>query len=459
MPLYAKTSVSIVVIVLMALWAMLPARFDVLAPRLGIPAIVQAGDTVQLTIRSSTPLWQPHWQLWLAQRGQRIPISNTFQDTRFNTATVSFPVPASLGPGSYSLIVSDGASEQRRPKAVHVVADFPEKVSIVQMADLPTLGDDGDGDQRLQQIVDEVNIINPDLVLMTGDVAYGGRWDQYQRLLAAMERINAPVIAAPGNHEYEGWAGYLTLLGTPYHSVDFGKLQVISLNSGHGRDQLTETQYAWLQNTLQQRDGRIPVVQIHHPVQHRPELHGYVSAHVQDLVAMFKASAVPIVLSGHWHGDAVYDETGRDRRDTWDFPGVPYVMTTTAGADLRKSYSTSPMHHGYRLIRLEHGRLESYTYDMDGDGQRDATSSIPVGKLHSTQLGATSVLVENALHEDFPHARAVIKVPGDQPDLLPDQGRITAQYREDDTSMYVIELPLPANSQQRVQLRAGQGKQ
>jgi hypothetical protein len=392
--------------------------------------------------------------VWLARRGKRVPITTPHVTTQFNTATLAFSIPAALGNGAYSLIVSDGDRDQERPKALHVVEEFPGQISIVQMADLPTLGGNGEGDRQLQQIINEINIINPNLVLMTGDVAYGGHWDQYERLLAAMADINAPVIAAPGNHEYEGWAGYLTLLGKPYHSVRYGKLQIINLNSGHGRDQLTETQYAWLQHTLQQRDGRIPLVQIHHPLFHRPPLHGFLVNHVQDVAALVKQTGTPIVLSGHWHGDAVYDEAGRDRRDTWNFPGTPYVVTTTAGADLRKPYSSSPLHHGYRLIRLDHGKLTSYTYDMDGDGRRDPTSSIPMGNLHSEQQDNRSARLENQLHEDFPRARAVIEVPGNEPDLVPDIGHIAERYQADNTTLYVIELALPANSRRDIHLRA-----
>lgn len=455
MPRYAKTLASVAIVILIALWALLPTRFDVISPRLGMPAIVQGGDTVQLTLRTSTPLWRPDWRVWLGRRGKRIPVTDTQIATQFTTATLSFSVPATLSAGAYSLIVTDGGGdrEQVRPKALHVVANFPDQVSIVQMADLPTLGGDGKGDRQFQQIINEINIINPNLVLMTGDVAYGGHWDQYKRLLAAMEDINAPVIAAPGNHEYEGWAGYLTLLGKPFHSVRYGKLEFINLNSGHGRDQLTETQYAWLQGTLQQRDGRIPVLQIHHPLFHRPSLHGFLVNHVHDVAALVKQSSVPIVLSGHWHGDAVYDDTGRDRRDTWDFPGTPYVVTTTAGADLRKAYASSPLHHGYRLIRLDHGKLVSYTYDMDGDGRRDPTSSIPVGKLRSAQPDSRSAWIENQLHEEFSHARAVIKVPCDEPGLVPDTGHIVERYQADNATIYVIELALPANSRREIHLR------
>ncbi len=430
---------------------MLPARFDVVAPRIGMPVIVKAGSTIDLGITSTLPFWQPQWQVSLALREQQIPLNVTGQKTDFNKQSLSVEIPDSVIAASYSLIVSDGENEIVRPKAVHVVTEFPEQVSIVQMADLPTLGR-GDGDQRLQQIIDEINIINPHLVLMTGDIAYGGSWDQYYRLIAAMEKINAPVIAAPGNHEYEGWAGYLTLLGEPYHSVRYGNYQIIGLNSGHGRDQLTEAQFRWLEDELNKLEGRTPIVQLHHPMHHRPDLRGYVAIHVTDMVQAFREMQVPIVLSGHWHGDAVYDERGNDRRDTWDFPGIPYVVTTAAGADLREKYSSSPLHHGYRLIYLDSGKLVSYTYDMNGDGDRDATSSIPMGKISSVQQDDTSVLIQNELHESFANARIQIKVPGIVTDLKPDYGKLVNRFNDENHSYYDIEFPLAARSEQRIQL-------
>ncbi|MEJ2179602.1 MAG: metallophosphoesterase [Gammaproteobacteria bacterium] len=451
MPFPLKLILSVVIVVLMALWVMLPARFDVVAPRLGMPVIVKPGATIELRIISTLPFWQPQWQVSLALREQQVPLQITKQKINFNKQLVSVQIPETVAAASYSIIVSDGQNEISRPKAVHVVTEFPDQVSIVQMADLPTLGR-GDGDQRLQQIIDEINIINPELVLMTGDIAYGGTWDQYHRLLAAMKKINAPVIAAPGNHEYEGWAGYLTLLGEPYHSVQYGNYQIIGLNSGHGRDQLTEAQFDWLLNELENLDGRVPLVQLHHPMHHRPDLRGYVANHVADMVRAFKRMGVPIVLSGHWHGDAVYDARGNDRRDTWDFPGIPYVVTTAAGADLREKYSSSPLHHGYRLIQLDKSKLVSYTYDMDRDGERDATSSIPMGKLRSMPQANGSILVENELNESFPNARVQISIPGNNVSLVPDKGTLVNRYINDGQSYYEIEFPLAANSQQQIQL-------
>ena len=186
----------------MAMWVMLPTRFDVVAPRMGMPVIVNSGSTIEVRIRSTLPYRQVAWQVSLALRDQLIPLEIIQQKTSFNKHLISVRLPESIDTTGYSLIVSDGEKKIIRPQAVHVVPGLSNQISIVQMADLPTLGR-GDGDQRLQLIIDEINIVNPNLLLMTGDIAYGGTWRQYHRLLAAMEKINAPIIVAPGNHEYE----------------------------------------------------------------------------------------------------------------------------------------------------------------------------------------------------------------------------------------------------------------
>lgn len=461
-----RTMLSLVSLIAMALWVVMPFRFDVVTPRLGIPAIVQSsaqtGNVFDVTIKTSvaslftgkTAAWQVWLQPWETTKDKpdRISLSVAHKTSSFQQDILHVNMPDKVPEGSYSLVISDGQTEQLRPRAVHVIGLVPPQISIVQFADLPELGEKAKGDQRLQEIIDEINIINPELVLMTGDIAYGGSWQQYQLLIKAMARINAPVIAAPGNHEYQGWAAFLTLLGSPYHSVRYGPYQIISLNSGHGRDQLTESQYAWLQQAIIKSAGRVPLVQLHHPLFRRPELHGTLGNHVPDLARTFQQLKVPIVLSGHWHGDAVYDEQGKERRDTWQFTGTPYVVTTAAGADLRKDYATSPMHHGYRLIRLQGDRLLNYTYDMDGDGQRDATSSIPLGKLTAVQQDTRTILVDNKLNEAFEHALVRFEVPGEVRELRPDTGTLVRVSRENGSTYYDVQLAIAPRSQQYVTL-------
>lgn len=440
------------------LWVLVPLRVEILTPRLGIPTITQAGKEIGIKLKSSLPFYFPAIQWSLRQGGDQYELPQISAHTTFARRQVVVKLPANIKAGAYSLVARlDNGEEIEHRKTVHVIDAIGEDFSIVQLADLPTLGGDGKGDELLRQIIGEINIINPNVVLFTGDVAYGGSWDQYRRLVEAMALLDAPVIVVAGNHEYEGWAGYLHYFLEPYHAVDYGRYKFISLNSGHNRDQMSESQFQWLLTQLHAAHDQTSIVQIHHPIQHKQGQGGYVHVKARELTELFTKHRVPIVLSGHWHGDMVFDEHGNDRRDTWNFPGTAYVVTTTAGADLRREYSASPLHHGYRLIRLKNSKLVSYTYDYDGNGQRDAAASIPVGKLNITRQANNIVTVKNKLNELLPNARLKISTEDLNVLLRPTRGKLircTADTRGDKRGgVCEVLVDLPANSVTTVELK------
>ena len=116
---------------------------------------------------------------------------------------------------------------------------------------------------------------------------------------------------------------------------------------------------------------------------------------VPTIVELCEQHDVPMVLAGHWHGDALYDGEGVDRRDTWDFPGTKFVVTTTAGTDLRPEWSTAPARFGYRVVEVEGDQVRSYTYDVEGDGTRHFSASHPLGELEIERV-APGVVVRTA---------------------------------------------------------------
>jgi len=449
-----RLCLSCVLVILMFAYVLLPVQFSIVTPRIGQPAIVTPGESLSIRLKTNIPYWRPGMELMLVSGQAQQALTVSKQSNSTNEIFISTTIPLNLTPGSYDLNIKMGDENLVREKAVYVLAQYPQELSIIQLADLPTLGGDGSGDKMLAKLIAEINLINPSAVLFTGDLAYGGgNWYQYELLLEAMATIDAPVIAAPGNHEYEGWSGFLTMLGNPYHSVTLGDYHFISLNSGHGRDQLTLSQFNWLTAMLQQNEDKTQIVQLHHPVKHREELRGYLHQYTDQFSTLVEKYAVPIVLSGHWHGDAVYDQNGKEYADTWEFPGTPYVVTTAAGADLREKYSSSPLHHGYRLIRFKGSKLESYTYDYDEDGQRDASSSIPVGKLSVVYKSSTNASVKNELAETFKKVKVKLYAPVSMGNLLPNRGHILRKYQKNEDYYYDISFTLPANSVVNIRLQ------
>lgn len=172
-----------------------------------------------------------------------------------------------------------------------------------------------------QATVDNVAHIDPDLLLIAGDlVEKGGRqldWDEFWRHLAGEWNSLAgrvPIIPALGNHEnywhpdadayspesvaraYDKWATYWELPATGtsnpryegrYHRVDFGPVTVITLDSSNGDDTDASSdtnlmidgfasnvpdfnpgseQYAWAERELADArgSGQVIFVQYHH---------------------------------------------------------------------------------------------------------------------------------------------------------------------------------------------------
>jgi len=420
-------------------------RFVVLRPHLGALAIARAGESIAIEVTTSIPFWRPEWRVWVdGPRGRReLAIEQVEMNLRGARQRLLVALPDDLGVGGLDLTVEAGALRRYRPQALHVVTGYPQRVRFVQLADLPVLGDQGSGEAAMGSLIDEINLIAPDFVLFTGDVIYGDPEDgRYQVLVDLLHRLEPPAIVAPGNHEYKGWSRYLQHFVEPWHVVDFGHLRLISLNSGHGRDQLTLTQERWLVETLADSGDRTPIVQVHHPP--------FGPRGVARLpLAALRDTGCPLVLSGHLHHDALFDIDGRQRSDSWQFPGPRFAVTTAAGQnDLRPgSPGSTETYAGYRLIRMDGGEVVSMTYDRNGDGERDAISSYPSGLIRVTRPAPGSALVENGFNEALDRARVRIEAPASGPRLRADRGRIVDILPSSaGEQQYVVEIDLPAES-------------
>jgi 3',5'-cyclic AMP phosphodiesterase CpdA len=181
------------------------------------------------------------------------------------------------------------------------------------------------------------------------------------------------VIMTAGNHEREAWHRYLRVFGARDHRTHFGPLAILSLDTAHGRDALTPSMFRWLSNELNQLQGRTALIQIHHPVfppgagatSEAGGTGGYLRGFRQAFLELCEQHQVAIVLSGHWHQDAVFDQQGVFQNNRSSFPGTKYVVTTALGADVRKVFEDSVMSNGYRWLEFVDGKLVSYSANQD----------------------------------------------------------------------------------------------
>ena len=361
----------------------LPLRTRLDAPRLGAPAIVRPGRSFEVEFVTSLPFvpwrWaaravERQWGFRLERDGRHIQGHRSQGNRHWITLADATPVLRGLRPPVDGLEHwSEGA--------------LPDRMLLVHAADFPSTGKE----VLLERFVDEMAVVRPQAFLASGDLAYDSSETWYRFMLAQFRRLEAlgiPVIACPGNHERGGWARFLNHFG-PHttHRVDLGPFRVLSLDSAHGRDRLTPSQFHWFRQQLETLEGRVPLVQMHHPtfppgsaIHGDGEKSGGPLFGFRDpFVKLCLERRIPIVLTGHWHQDAVFDAEGQLRDDRPDFPGTKFVVTTALGDALRRVTRWPHRYHGYRALTFEQGELLRYTHDLPGQASPTPIASTPSG--------------------------------------------------------------------------------
>jgi uncharacterized protein len=111
--------------------------------------------------------------------------------------------------GTTVLTIVGGAINAARPRTVELAWSVPKKagplgrVTVVVVSDLHLGSLVGRG--RLEKVVDRINALEPDIVLMPGDIVDESVTEKIEAgFSAVMRRIRAPlgVFAVPGNHEF-----------------------------------------------------------------------------------------------------------------------------------------------------------------------------------------------------------------------------------------------------------------
>jgi len=367
----AQRALPAALVTLAALLAMLfaigwPLRVRVDSPRLGSPWI--DGPQARMTIRlaSSIPLLLPHMTLSLEGPSGTAGLSVTAHHWDGEDAVLSVNLP-DLPDGAYGLRVQTRTQNLLLPKAVFLRRSWPRLLHLVQVGDLPPPG----REPMMGRFIAAMQQRKPDAVLVTGDINYGGSEANIDYIYSQLEMLDVPVIIAPGNHEREAWHRYLRLFGARDHRTDFGPLAILSLDSAHGRDALTASAFAWLRSQLQSLAGRTVIIQVHHPLfppgssanSESGGTGGYLRGYRRAFLELCRQYQVPLVLSGHWHQDAVFDSSGQFRTDRNDFAGTKFVVTTALGAEAREVYEQSPVRNGYRWLEFVDGKLGIYSTD------------------------------------------------------------------------------------------------
>jgi len=201
--------------------------------------------------------------------------------------------------------------------------------------------------------------INPDLIVLSGDLSHDGSEQSYQHLLAAMKTFTCPIAWVPGNHDLTNSIN--STLNASYFNAKkqfiFSQWQIILLDS-HQDNQvsgfLTNEQLQFLTTSLR-TTNLATVIMLHHQV--LPVGSAWVDRlnvqNKQEFLQIIDAfPQVKAVVCGHVHQDS-----SQSRNEVLFLSTPATALQFKPHSDNFKLDTQMP---GFRLIELhENGKITS----------------------------------------------------------------------------------------------------
>ena len=201
----------------------------------------------------------------------------------------------------------------------------------------------------MDRVVVELNELEPDIVLCTGDLTEMGFRQDYVTAKEYWERIQAPRVVIPGNHDARnvGYVHFEELFGPRWHSLVIGDVAIVALDStepdlDHG--QIGRAKYEWLRQEYS-RPAAFRIFMLHHHLLPIPGTgrERNIVYDAGDLLEVLQECDVNLVLSGHKHVPYA-----------WRLEHL-FVVNAGTCSSLRLRGNTKAC---YNLIRVEGDRVQ-----------------------------------------------------------------------------------------------------
>lgn len=203
----------------------------------------------------------------------------------------------------------------------------PGPLKLVQVSDIHFGGEHA---AAVEAAVERINAERPDLVVAAGDLTKDGRETEFDAARAWLDRLDAPRLVTPGNHDtpFTGPREILARLLSPWRRFErrFGgresqdwddpRATVVTLNSARA----FQIRLNWSKGAVSRRQiqevcadlkgaapGALKIVVCHHPLIEM--IGGPMTAKVRGGTAAaqaFSAAGVDLVLTGHIHAPFVH---------------------------------------------------------------------------------------------------------------------------------------------------------
>jgi len=261
-------------------------------------------------------------------------------------------------------------------KEKSLLSYFKTTSSIDKDFSFVAMGDSRSNPAIFQVISDQINAINPDLIISMGDLVENGgtfqQWGEYYFNVAGNVINHIPLISTLGDHEGDGDDGDLfrhyflndESVREQWFSYDMGDAHFVSLDYRHPQN---EKMIEWFKKDMASCKTKWRFVYMHRPCYN---LGGHRSAWGKGIwPELFRKYKIDIVFAGHSHQyERFYPIRPSDDSESWP---VTYITTGGAGAGLYEvtqhpylAKAESVNHFMY--IDIKDDTLNSTVYLNDG---------------------------------------------------------------------------------------------
>lgn len=183
------------------------------------------------------------------------------------------------------------------------------EIKIVQISDIH-VGEEHFVPSLLTRCVNEINELDPDIVIITGDLTANGfrrEYDTFKNYISPIKCKN--VIVQPGNHDSRnvGYLHFEDIFGERYTSLTYKNLKIVAADSSEpdlDNGQIGREYYKWIKSEFKNcNEDTYKIFAMHHhliPVPNTGRERNIVND-AGDVLEVLIDSGVDLVLCGHKH--------------------------------------------------------------------------------------------------------------------------------------------------------------
>jgi len=159
------------------------------------------------------------------------------------------------------------------------------------------------------QVINEVNKLEPDVIVITGDLTNEGLIKEYKECKKLVSKLKAKkIITISGNHDYRN-TGYLAFKKYfPFESVNNLSKDIVLVTIGTARPDRNEgevgyRQNLWLERTMKKHKDKVKILAMHHHLVGIPDTGAdrLTITDAGDVLRTLVSTKVDLVLCGHKH--------------------------------------------------------------------------------------------------------------------------------------------------------------